>query len=77
MKLIKENVITEVQFKNGKSLYLGEYASVNDFVSPNFDGRITYFKKIDDYIIEVLLADGFEGWAVYLDVNGEEVEYNG
>lgn len=68
MKLTKENIITEVEFKNGISYYLGEYA---------FDGIITYFKKIDDYIIEVLLADGDEGWAVYLDVNGEEVEYDG
>ena len=67
MKLIKENIITEVEFKNGKGFYLGEYA---------FDGIITGFKKIDDYIIEILLADGFEGWAVYVDVNGEEVEYN-
>ena len=62
MKLIKSNIITEVQFKNGKGLYIGEYA---------FDGIITYFNKIDDYIIQVLLADGFEGWAVYIDVNGD------
>ena len=29
-----------------------------------------------DYILQVLLADGSEGWAVYLDVNGNEIEYN-
>ena len=67
MKLIKSNIITEVQFKNGKTFYLGENA---------FDGIITYFNKIDDYILQVLLADGDEGWAVYLDVNGNEVDYN-
>jgi hypothetical protein len=67
MKLTKENIITEVIFKNGKGFHLGEYA---------FDGIITGFDKIDDYIIEVQLADGFEGWAIYLDVNGKEVEYN-
>ena len=67
MKLIKSNIITEVQFRNGKSLYIGEYA---------FDGIITHFNKEDDYILQVLLADGSEGWAVYLDVNGDEVEYN-
>ena len=67
MKLIKKNIITEVEFKNGKSLYIGEYA---------FDGIITHFNKEDDYILQVLLADGSEGWAVYLDVNGNEVEYN-
>ena len=68
MKLIKSNIITEVQFKNGKGLYIGEYA---------YDGIITHFNKIDDYIIQVLLADGSEGWAVYIDINGNEVDYNG
>ena len=69
MKLIKSNIITEVQFKNGKTFYLGEYSYA-------FDGIITYFNKIDDYILQVLLSDGSEGWAVYLDVNGNEVDFD-
>ena len=69
MKLIKRNIITEIQFKNGKSLYIGEYEYA-------YDGIITHLNEIDDYIIQVLLADGSEGWAVYIDVNGNEVEYN-
>lgn len=66
MKIIKNNIITEVQFKNGKGFYIGEYA---------FDGIIVGFEKIDDYIIQLLLADGSEGWGVYLDINGNEVDY--
>ena len=65
MKIIKEKIITKVEFRNGTTLRIGDFT---------LDGIITGFDKVDDYVLEVYMADGREGWSVYLDQNANEVD---
>ena len=68
MKMIKGEMIESVEFENGEVVSLFDY---------NYFGVVCGFKEGDGegYSVEVLVGDGREGWSVYLDENGEEVDY--
>lgn len=66
IKFNSSTIVTSVDFQNGESIDLGDQA---------FDGVVVGFERVEDNIVEVQLADGSEGWGVYLDENGNEIEY--
>ena len=68
MKMIKQEMIESVEFENGEVVSLFDY---------NYFGVVCGFREgVDkEYSVEVLVGDGREGWSVYLDENGEEMDY--
>lgn len=68
MKFVKEEMIESVEFGSGKVVSLFDF---------DFEGVVCGFREgVDrEYSVEVLVGDGVEGWSVYLDENGEEMDY--
>jgi hypothetical protein len=69
MKMKKKEMVERVVFGNGRVVSLFDF---------EYDGVVVGFMEgveEEGYSVEVLVGDGYEGWSVYLDENGEEVDY--
>ena len=73
MILVKEARVVKVVFKNGVELNVGDELG---------DGNIIFMEeeedvKVGERVIRFIVVGNGEGWNVYMNENGEEVDEDG